>query len=60
MSDTSAEQIDPLPGEIPLYWGCGLTALCALEQARVPFFVTHAAGAMLVTGMRNNELEEAS
>jgi uncharacterized protein YcsI (UPF0317 family) len=37
-----------------------LTALCALEQARVPFFVTHAAGAMLVTDMRNDELEEAS
>ena len=54
------ERIDPLPGEVPLYWGCGLTALCALEQARVPVFVTHAAGAMLVTDMRNDALEEAT
>jgi uncharacterized protein YcsI (UPF0317 family) len=53
------ERIDPLPGEVPLYWGCGLTALCALQQARIPFFITHAAGAMLVTDMRNDELEEA-
>lgn len=52
------ERIDPLPGEVPLYWGCGLTALCALEQAGVPFFITHAAGAMLVTDMRNEELQE--
>ena len=54
------ERIDPLPEEVPLYWGCGLTALCALEQARIPLFITHAAGAMLVTDMRNEELEEAT
>ena len=54
------ERIYPLPGEVPLYWGCGLTALCALEQARVALFVTHAAGAMLVTDTRNDQLEEAS
>lgn len=53
------ERIDPLPGEVPLYWGCGLTALCALEGARIPFFITHSAGAMLVTDMRNDELEES-
>ncbi len=52
------EPMQPLPGEIPLYWGCGLTALSALERARLPFFITHAAGAMLVTDMRNSELEE--
>jgi uncharacterized protein YcsI (UPF0317 family) len=47
-----------LPGEVPLYWGCGLTALAALERARIPFFITHAAGSMLMTDMRNSELEE--
>jgi uncharacterized protein YcsI (UPF0317 family) len=54
------EPMQPLPGEIPLFWGCGLTALSALERAKLPFFVTHAAGAMLVTDLRNSELEQAT
>lgn len=51
------EPMKVLPGEVPLYWGCGLTA--ALERARTPFFITHAAGSMLMTDLRNSELEEA-
>ena len=39
------------PGETALYWGCGLTALAALQAAALPFFVTHAPGAMLVTDL---------
>jgi uncharacterized protein YcsI (UPF0317 family) len=54
------EPIEVLPGEVPLYWGCGLTALAALERARVPFFITHAAGSMLTTDMRNSELEDTA
>jgi uncharacterized protein YcsI (UPF0317 family) len=52
------EPMQPLTDEIPLYWGCGLTALSALQRARLPFFITHAAGAMLVTDMRNSDLEQ--
>jgi uncharacterized protein YcsI (UPF0317 family) len=62
ISDTDhpdfGEPMRVLPGELPLYWGCGLTALAALERARVPLFITHAAGSMLMTDMRNSELEE--
>ena len=54
------EVLPPLPGEVPLYWGCGLTALTALEQAGLPLFITHAAGAMLVSDRRNSDLEGAA
>jgi uncharacterized protein YcsI (UPF0317 family) len=54
------EPMKVLPGEVPLYWGCGLTALAALERAHIPFFITHAAGSMLTTDMRNSELEEGA
>lgn len=37
------------PDEVPLYWGCGLTALAALLGCGVPWFATHAPGRMLVT-----------
>lgn len=50
------EPISLESGEIPLYWGCGLTALTALERARLPLFITHAPGAMLITDLRNESL----
>lgn len=50
------EPMDILPGEVPLYWGCGLTALAALERSAIPLFVTHAPGSMLVTDLRNETL----
>lgn len=51
------EELLPEPGEVPIYWGCGLTALTALEHAELPMFITHAAGAMLVSDRRNNALQ---
>jgi uncharacterized protein YcsI (UPF0317 family) len=49
----------PLSGDdVPLYWGCGLTALAALERARLALFITHAAGAMLVTDLLNDDLAD--
>ncbi len=52
------EVLTPLAGEVPMFWGCGLTALTALEQSGLPLFITHAAGAMLVTDLRNDALEQ--
>lgn len=51
------EVLMPLPNEVPMYWGCGLTGLAALERSGIPLFITHAAGAMLVTDLRNETLE---
>lgn len=45
----------PIPigrDDVPLYWGCGLTALAALQRSGLGFFITHAPGAMLVTDLR--------
>ena len=50
------EPLRPEPGEVALFWACGLTALAALQAARLPFFITHAPGAMLVTDLREGEL----
>ena len=50
------EPLRPEPGEVALFWACGLTALAALQAARLPFFITHAPGAMLVTDLRECEL----
>jgi uncharacterized protein YcsI (UPF0317 family) len=50
---------DPVPvaaDEIPLFWACGVTPQVALEQARLPFAITHSPGCMLVTDLRNSRL----
>ncbi|MES1978566.1 MAG: DUF1445 domain-containing protein [Pseudomonadota bacterium] len=51
------EVLNPLPGEIPMYWGCGLTATVALQKSGIDFFITHAPGKMLVTDRLNDSLE---
>ena len=50
------EPMEILPNEVPLYWGCGLTALTTLQASGIPLFITHAPGAMLVTDIGNVSL----
>lgn len=42
--------------ELPVFWACGVTPQAALATARVPFAITHAPGAMLVTDLSNRQL----
>ncbi len=44
------------PGEIPVFWACGVTPQAALRQARPAFCITHAPGAMLITDLLNHQL----
>ena len=39
------------PGELPLFWACGVTPQAAIAAARPPFAITHAPGCMLVTDL---------
>lgn len=39
------------PGELPVFWACGVTPQAALLEARLPFAITHAPGHMLVTDL---------
>ncbi len=44
------------PGELPLFWACGVTPQLALAAARPPLAITHSPGCMLVTDVRNTQL----
>jgi uncharacterized protein YcsI (UPF0317 family) len=50
------DPVDLLPGEIPLFWACGVTPQVALAAARLPLAITHSPGCMLVTDLRNSQL----
>jgi uncharacterized protein YcsI (UPF0317 family) len=50
---------DPVPvepGEVPVFWACGVTPQVALERARPSLCITHAPGHMLVTDRLNSRL----
>src|ERR1700722_11594222 len=44
------------PGELPVFWACGVTPQTAIAAARPPFAITHAPGRMLVTDLKNAQL----
>lgn len=45
--------------EIPVFWACGVTPQNVLQQAEVPFAITHAPGYMFVADMRNDDFAVA-
>ena len=43
------------PGDVPVFWACGVTPQAALMASRPPFAITHAPGHMLITDVRDRE-----
>lgn len=43
------DPVEVRPGEVPVFWACGVTPQAAVTVSRVPYAVTHAPGHMLVT-----------
>ena len=53
------DPVEIAPGEVPVFWACGVTPQAALQAAGIDFCITHAPGCMLVTDRLNAEFEEA-
>jgi uncharacterized protein YcsI (UPF0317 family) len=43
------------PGDVPVFWACGVTPQAALVASRPPFAITHAPGHMFVTDVPDSE-----
>lgn len=43
------DPVDAEPGDVPVFWACGVTPQAALTASRPPFAITHAPGHMFVT-----------
>jgi uncharacterized protein YcsI (UPF0317 family) len=50
------DPVEVMPGELPVFWACGVTPQAALAEARLPFAITHAPGSMLVTDLPHHRL----
>lgn len=46
------------PGEVPVFWPCGVTPQAVIENAKLPLVITHAPGHMFVTDIKNDELND--
>jgi uncharacterized protein YcsI (UPF0317 family) len=44
------------PGQLPLFWACGVTPQVIIETARPSICITHKPGAMLITDKLNSSL----
>jgi uncharacterized protein YcsI (UPF0317 family) len=42
------EPVVALPGDVPMFWACGVTPQAVALQSRIPLMITHAPGHMLV------------
>jgi uncharacterized protein YcsI (UPF0317 family) len=45
------------PGEVPVFWACGVTPQAVAVEARPPLLITHKPGHMFVTDLRDTDLE---
>ncbi len=48
--------VDIHPGELPVFWACGVTPQSVVAASRPAFCITHAPGCMLVTDLLNADL----
>jgi uncharacterized protein YcsI (UPF0317 family) len=51
------DPVDIRPGEVPVFWACGVTPQAAVMQAKPPFAITHKPGHMFLTDLRDHQME---
>lgn len=56
MKPDYGDPVEIRPGEIPVFWPCGVTPQAAVENAKPPVVITHAPGHMFITDVKNAEL----
>lgn len=51
------DAVDIHPGEVPVFWACGVTPQAVVMNSKPPFAITHAPGCMLVTDTKSISLK---
>lgn len=50
------DPVDVRPGEVPVFWACGVTPQAVALASSPPWMLTHAPGRMLVLDFPNERL----
>jgi uncharacterized protein YcsI (UPF0317 family) len=48
------DAVEVRPGEVPVFWACGVTPQAAVTASRPPFAISHAPGHMVITDARDS------
>jgi len=51
------DPVELRPGEVPVFWACGVTPQAVAMEVRPPLLITHRPGHMFVTDLRDTDLE---
>lgn len=51
------DAVEIRPGEVPVFWACGVTPQAVAMAVRPPLMITHAPGHMFLTDLRDTDLE---
>jgi uncharacterized protein YcsI (UPF0317 family) len=51
------DAVEVRPGEVPVFWACGVTPQAVVMQSRPAWCITHKPGHMFVTDWRDTDLE---
>lgn len=51
------DAVEVRPGEVPVFWACGVTPQAAIMATKPPMALTHCPGHMLITDWRETDLE---
>jgi uncharacterized protein YcsI (UPF0317 family) len=51
------DPVEVRPGELPVFWACGVTPQAVAVEARPPLLITHKPGHMFVTDLRDADLQ---
>ncbi|WP_211330286.1 putative hydro-lyase [Prauserella muralis] len=51
------EPVEVRPGEVPVFWACGVTPQAAVMRSKPPFAIGHAPGHMAITDARDAEYQ---
>ncbi len=46
------------PGDVPVFWACGVTPQAAVMSSRPPFAITHSPGHMFITDVADTEYRQ--
>jgi len=55
MNPDYGDAVEIRPGEIPVFWACGVTPQAALMHAKPPFAITHKPGHMFVCDLKDSD-----
>jgi uncharacterized protein YcsI (UPF0317 family) len=51
------DRVEVRPGDVPVFWGCGVTPQAAVMESRPALAIAHAPGHMLVTDARDSSYQ---